>query len=91
MSRMYVHLLRIPDFCLSVMAEIACRALFPRSERSRTAIDVIGRGVRILSTYAQNKSDEIEVKYPSVHVAPLQNNDLLEDFFSHLSRAMVPV
>ncbi len=71
------------------MAEIACRAL-SRSERSRTAIDVIGRGVRILSTYAQNKSDEIEVKYPSVHVAPLQNNDLLEDF-SHLSRAMVPV
>ncbi|AEJ55955.1 membrane protein-like domain protein [Escherichia coli UMNF18] len=55
-----------------------------------TAIDVIGRGVRILSTYTQNKSDEIEVKYPSVHVAPLQNNDLLEDF-SHLSRAMVPV
>ena len=53
-----------------------------------TAIDVIGRGVRILSTYAQNKSDEIEVKYPSVHVAPLQNNDLLETF-SHLSRAMV--
>ncbi len=23
------------------------------------------------------------MKYPSVHVAPLQNNDLLEDFFSH--------
>lgn len=51
-----------------------------------TAIDVIGRGVRILSTYAQNKSDEIEVKYPSVHVAPLQNNDLLEDFFSPVAR-----
>ncbi|MEH2722098.1 DUF2254 domain-containing protein, partial [Klebsiella pneumoniae] len=40
----------------------------------------------ILSTYAQNKSDEIEVKYPSVHVAPLQNNDLLEDFFSPVAR-----
>lgn len=51
-----------------------------------TAIDVIGRGVRILSAYAQNKSDEIEVKYPSVHVAPLQNNDLLEDFFSPVAR-----
>ena len=31
-------------------------------------------------------SDEIEVKYPSVHVAPLQNNDLLEDFFSPVAR-----
>ncbi len=51
-----------------------------------TAIDVIGRGVRILSTYAQNKSDEIEVKYPSVHVAPLQNNDLLEDFLTCRAR-----
>ncbi|MBB7094098.1 hypothetical protein HEN52_023900, partial [Escherichia coli] len=29
---------------------------------------------------------EIEVKYPSVHVAPLQNNDLLEDFFSPVAR-----
>jgi uncharacterized membrane protein len=70
------------------MAEIACRALFPAVNDPGTAIDVIGRGVRILSTYAQNKSDEIEVKYPSVHVAPLQNNDLLKTF-SHLSRAMV--
>ncbi|MGG9011322.1 DUF2254 family protein, partial [Escherichia coli] len=51
-----------------------------------TAVDVIGRGVRILSAYAQNKSDEVEVKYPSVHVAPLQNNDLLEDFFSTAAR-----
>ncbi|EIZ9878005.1 DUF2254 domain-containing protein, partial [Escherichia coli] len=41
---------------------------------------------RILSAYAQNKIDETEVKYPSVHVAPLQNNDLLEDFFSPVAR-----
>ncbi|MDM8927589.1 DUF2254 family protein, partial [Escherichia coli] len=75
-----------PRFCLSVMAEIACRALSPAVNDPGTAIDVIGRGVRILSTYAQNKSDEIEVKYPSVHVAPLQNNDLLEDFFSPVAR-----
>ncbi|EFY1801554.1 DUF2254 domain-containing protein, partial [Escherichia coli] len=75
-----------PRFCLSVMAEIACRALSPAVNDPGTAIDVIGRGVRILSAYAQNKSDEIEVKYPSVHVAPLQNNDLLEDFFSPVAR-----
>ncbi|EKR3224494.1 DUF2254 domain-containing protein, partial [Salmonella enterica subsp. enterica serovar Typhi] len=62
------------------------RALSPAVNDPGTAIDVIGRGVRILSAYAQNKSDEIEVKYPSVHVAPLQNNDLLEDFFSPVAR-----
>ncbi len=26
------------------------------------------------------------MKYPSVHVAPLQNNDLLQDFFSPVAR-----
>ncbi|PPV65935.1 DUF2254 family protein, partial [Escherichia coli] len=77
---------RISGAVHSVMAEIACRALSPAVNDPGTAIDVIGRGVRILSAYAQNKSDEIEVKYPSVHVAPLQNNDLLEDFFSPVAR-----
>ncbi|MFT4427456.1 DUF2254 domain-containing protein [Enterobacter hormaechei] len=75
-----------PRFCLSVMAEIASRALSPAVNDAGTAIDVIGRGVRILSAYAQNKSDEIEVTYPSIHVAPLQINDLLEDFFSPIAR-----
>jgi uncharacterized membrane protein len=49
-----------PRFCLSVMAEIACRALSPAVNDPGTAIDVIGRGVRILSAYAQNKSDEMK-------------------------------
>jgi uncharacterized membrane protein len=48
------------------MAEIACRALSPAVNDPGTAIDVIGRGVRILSTYAQNKSDEIsEISFSS--------------------------
>lgn len=75
-----------PRFCLSVMAEIACWALSPAVNDPGTAIDVIGRGVRILSAYALNKSYEREVKYPSVHVAPLQHSDLLEDFFSPIAR-----
>lgn len=75
-----------PRFCLSVMAEIACRALLPAVNDPGTAIDVVGRGVRILSAYAQNKTDEIEVMYPSIHVAPLQVNDLLEDFFLPIAR-----
>ncbi|MHA1028229.1 DUF2254 domain-containing protein [Enterobacter asburiae] len=75
-----------PRFCLSVMAEIACRALSPAVNDPGTAIDVIGRGVRILSAYAQNKFDEIDVTYPSIHVAPLQNSDLLEDFFLPIAR-----
>ncbi|WP_446028077.1 DUF2254 domain-containing protein [Lelliottia amnigena] len=75
-----------PRFCLCVMAEIACRALSPAVNDPGTAIDVIGRGVRVLSVYAQNKADTTDVKYPYVHIAPLFVCDMLEDFFSPIAR-----
>lgn len=76
-----------PRFCLCVLAEIACRALSPAVNDPGTAIDVIGRGVRVLSEYASNINASSEVKYPSIHVAPLQASDLMEDFFfTHRAR-----
>lgn len=75
-----------PRFCLCVLAEIACRALSPAVNDPGTAIDVIGRGVRVLSEYASKMSDNAEVRYPTVHVAPLQASDLMEDFFSPIAR-----
>jgi uncharacterized membrane protein len=76
---MCVHLLRIPD-SVSVMAEIACRALSPAVTIPVLRLMSLAE-VFEYSAYAQNKIDETEVIYPSVHVAPLQIKDLLEDFF----------
>lgn len=75
-----------PRFCLSVMAEIACRALSPAVNDPGTAIDVIGRAVRILSAYGSHLSPTSEVRYPTIHIAPLCTDSLFDDFFSPVAR-----
>lgn len=75
-----------PRFCLCVMAEIACRALSQAVNDPGTAIDVIGRGVRVLSEYGQHRAEKTEVRYPAIHIAPLSASDLLDDFFSPIAR-----
>lgn len=75
-----------PRFCLCVMAEIACRALSPAVNDPGTAIDVIGRGVRVLSEYARHQVDKCDVAYPAIHIAPLSASHLLDDFFSPIAR-----
>ncbi|MEJ1268515.1 DUF2254 family protein [Pantoea ananatis] len=73
-----------PRFCLCVMAEIASRALSPATNDPGTAIDVIGRAVRILSCFARECAAPTVI-YPAIHVAPLSVDALFDDF-SHLSR-----
>ncbi|WP_428943742.1 DUF2254 domain-containing protein [Pantoea sp. FN060301] len=75
-----------PRFCLCVMAEIACRALSPAVNDPGTAIDVIGRAVRILSEYGRHLEQKTEVRYPMIHIAPLCINSLFDDFFSPVAR-----
>ncbi|MBE0129486.1 DUF2254 domain-containing protein [Citrobacter amalonaticus] len=75
-----------PRFCLSVLAEIACRALSPAVNDPGTAIDVTSRVVRVLSEYARHYSSSAKVLYPDIHVAPLQINHLMEDYFAPVSR-----
>ncbi len=75
-----------PRFCLSVLAEIACRALSPAVNDPGTAIDVIGRAVRVLSQYADAIPEHAEVTYPNVHVAPLAVDSLFDDIFSPIAR-----
>ena len=48
-----------PRFGLCVLAEIASRALSPAVNDPGTAIDVIGRGVRLLAQWARFKRSEI--------------------------------
>lgn len=70
-----------PRFCLCVMAEIACRALSPAVNDPGTAIDVIGRGVKVLSEYGRNKQHTGNVQFPMIHIAPLSPDSLFDDFF----------
>lgn len=75
-----------PRFCLSVLAEIACRALSPAVNDPGTAIDVIGRAVRVLSEWASQTQQHAGVQYPNVHVAPLSVDCLFDDVFSPIAR-----
>lgn len=74
-----------PRFGLAVMSEIGSRALSPATNDPGTAIDVIGRNMRLLALWAQGHDDS-EPEYPHVHVAPLEDAELFEDAFMLMAR-----
>jgi uncharacterized membrane protein len=74
-----------PRFGLSVLAEIASRALSPALNDTGTAIDVLGRGMRVLWIQAERKQPE-ETRYPDVFVPALQPADLFDDLFGPIAR-----
>lgn len=74
-----------PRFGLIVMSEIASRALSPGINDPGTAIDVIGRGVRVLSIWSADAPDT-EPKYPRVFVPSIVIADIFEDFFGPIAR-----
>jgi uncharacterized membrane protein len=73
-----------PRFGLCVMAEIASRALSAAVNDPGTAIDVMGRAVRILGVWADDADKDVE--YPHVHVPALRLADLFDDIFSPIAR-----
>lgn len=74
-----------PRFGLIVLAEIAQRALSPAVNDPGTAIDVIGRVVRVLSIWAEPTEAE-DVLFPNIHVAPIMAEELFDDFFLPVAR-----
>lgn len=74
-----------PRFGASVLAEIASRALSPAVNDPGTAIDVIGRAVRLLALWAESRSDA-SVDYERVHVPAVTIDDLLDDLFTPIAR-----
>ena len=76
---------RDPRFGMTVMAEIASRALSPGINDQGTAIDVIGRGVRVLSHLCRRASPEAP-KYERVFAPALSVADMLDDFFTPIAR-----
>lgn len=75
-----------PRFGLVVLAEIASRSLSPALNDPGTAIDVIGRVIRLLALWAQRQGDDEEVQFPGVRVPPLDTADLFYDTFTPIGR-----
>ena len=74
-----------PRFGLAVLAEIASRALSPGINDPGTAIDVLGRAVRVLAAWAQESEAE-EPAFPRVLVPEIDVVDLIDDIFVPIER-----
>jgi uncharacterized membrane protein len=76
-----------PRFGVSVLSEIASRALSPAMNDPGTAIDVIGRMVRVLSIWGGREGSSPETaSCPGVFVPPLTIADLMDDAFVAIAR-----
>ncbi|MGA0533811.1 DUF2254 domain-containing protein [Hansschlegelia sp. KR7-227] len=77
-----------PRFGVCVLSEIASRALSPGINDPGTAIDVIGRAVRVLALWAEppTPGDGGGVAFPRVHVPAIEPDDLFDDIFTGIAR-----
>jgi uncharacterized membrane protein len=75
-----------PRFGAVVLTEIASRALSPGMNDPGTAIDVIGRAVRLLAIWAQPPEGGGKVDYPRVFVPPIDAGNLFDDLFTPIAR-----
>ncbi|MCP8898030.1 DUF2254 domain-containing protein [Gilvimarinus xylanilyticus] len=77
-----------PRFGLLVMAEIASRALSPGINDPGTAIEVLGRGVRLISQWQVTPDDvsDYDIPHQCVFVPRIELEELFIDFFSPIAR-----
>ncbi|MDQ3287507.1 MAG: DUF2254 domain-containing protein [Pseudomonadota bacterium] len=77
-----------PRFGASVLAEIASHALSSGINDPGTAIDIIGRAVRLLSVWAERKEPAPgdDVPHPRVYVPGILLPDLFDDIFRPIAR-----
>lgn len=75
-----------PRFGASVLAEIASRALSPAINDPGTAIDIIGRAMRVLAVWNEPAEDATKIRYPNVHIPPITLTDLFDDLFTPIAR-----
>lgn len=74
-----------PRFGLSALSEIASRALSPAVNDPGTAIDVIGRGTRLLLKY-QAATKPLTHPTPHLYCPTAMPADFIDDFFTPISR-----
>jgi uncharacterized membrane protein len=77
-----------PRFGLCVLGEIASRALSPAVNDPGTAIDVIGRVVRLLMQWSRAEAPPSahEVACPNVRAPGIAIGDMLDDVFAPIAR-----
>lgn len=78
-----------PRFGLEVLTEIASRALSPAVNDPGTAIDVIGRTVRLLVLWCDYRclsDDDENIQFPNVRAPAVATEDLFEDIYLPISR-----
>jgi uncharacterized membrane protein len=76
-----------PRFGLVVLSEIAQRGLSPGLNDPGTAIDVIGRQVRLLALWAQpGPLQAPSPRFPRVEVPAIAVDDLFDDAFAAIAR-----
>jgi len=73
-----------PRFGLSVLTEIAERALSPAINDPGTAIDILGRAVRLFASLTD--PDEAQLLFPNIWVPALNLADMMEDVFPPIAR-----
>ena len=73
-----------PRFGVLALTEIASRALSPAVNDPGTAIDILGRHLRILALWHERA--EAEVAFPALWVPPLRLSDLMTDAFAAIAR-----
>jgi uncharacterized membrane protein len=74
-----------PRFGAVVLAEIASRALSTGINDPGTAIDVIGRAVRVLAIWAEPHATDAP-DFENVFVPPVEVGDLFDDLFMPIAR-----
>ncbi|WP_290614853.1 DUF2254 domain-containing protein [Arsukibacterium sp. UBA3155] len=74
-----------PRFGLMVLAEIASKALSPAVNDPGTAIEIIGRGLRVLSNWPPENC-QTEIKYTRVWAPEVKLHEVFDDFFTPIAR-----
>lgn len=73
-----------PRYGFIVLSEIALRAMSPAVNDPGTAIEVMGSYVRTVRYWVDEfeKHADLPVRFKSVYVSPVQEEDIIEDMFS---------
>lgn len=77
-----------PRFGISVLAEVASRALSSSVNDPGTAIDVLGRGVRLLAVWVRSDVDvdPEEPECTNVYVPEIATSEMFDDLFAPIAR-----
>lgn len=77
-----------PQFGMIVLSEIAIRALSPAVNDPGTAIDIIGRMVRLFTAWQEHRTDasDREVRFENIEAPSLSVGDMMDDAFRLIGR-----